>query len=538
MIILILFAFISGIVTILSPCILPMLPIILSGGVGDKRKPYGVITGFILSFVIFSLTLSTIVKKLNLPPDGLRNISVIFIIFFGFVMLIPKLKEIFEKLVSVITRSRGNKKHSKGFKGGVLTGFSLGLIWTPCVGPIMASVISLAITQSVDIGSVFIILSYSIGTSIPMLLVILGGKSLLKKIPSVTRYFGIIMIVAGLSIAFGLDRKFQSSILQIFPNYGSGLTSIENIKPVQEALENRNKTDKVISIKNQPKNGKVGDYGMAPDFISDGEWLNSTGLTLHDLKGKVVIVDFWTYSCINCIRTIPYLKSWYETYKDDGLVIIGIHAPEFAFERSTENVSKAMKDLGVTWPVLLDNDYTMWQSYNNSYWPSKYFLDANGRIRYYHFGEGGYDSAEKVIKKLLKEAGKSTKKTAKKLDILKKRSNTPEIYLGSHRGSESQIPLKNGEWFLTGEWKKSGNYIEPENKGELELRFDAKSVNLVIEPNGKGKIEILIDGETQGVIEPEESRLYNIVNMKKSGEHTLRLKVEGKLRLFAFTFGG
>lgn len=538
MIILIVFAFLSGIVTILSPCILPMLPIILSGSVGSKKKPYGIVLGFITSFTIFSLTLSTIVNMLKIPDDALRNIAILFIITFGLIMILPKLKEKYEKLVSRFFGKRSNKKQGNGFTGGVFVGLSLGLIWTPCVGPIMASIITLAITQTVDIASVLIIIAYTLGTSIPMLIIIQGGRKIFKRIPNISKYFGVIMVLVGLSLFFGLDRKFQTFILEKFPNYGSGLTFFETTSSVNEALKERNKNDSIISYENQPKNGKLGNYGFAPEFIIGGEWINSTPLTMNDLKGKVVIIDFWTYSCVNCIRTTPYLKSWYDAYKDDGLVIIGIHAPEFVFERDIKNVTKAANEMEIDWPILLDNNFEMWGLYNNSYWPSKYFIDANGEIRYYHFGEGGYDSSKKVIEKLLEESGNKPENSAEKLDITKKSSKTHEVYLGSIRGSQTYNPKLPGEWKLNGEWVINGEYIQSIDNSELILQFDARTINLVIENLGTGTIEVLVDDEIVNTFIPVQNKMYNIVNLKKSKEHTLKLRVEGKLRLFAFTFGG
>lgn len=248
------FAFLSGIVTILSPCILPVLPIVLSGSIGGKRKPLGVVTGFVLSFSLFTLLLSTLVQALNISPDSLRVVAVLVIGIFGLVLVIPRLQIAFELMASRMVRSRSNTQRD-GFIGGVLVGFSLGLLWTPCVGPIMASVISLALSRQVDGGTIVIILSYSLGTAIPMFAVMMGGRALLKKFPKITastskiqRVFGIIMIVMALFIGFGLDRKFQSFVLDIFPNYGSGLTAIEEISPVQEALEQRSAEHQEESI--------------------------------------------------------------------------------------------------------------------------------------------------------------------------------------------------------------------------------------------------------------------------------------------------
>ncbi|MDA3809535.1 MAG: cytochrome c biogenesis protein DipZ [Spirochaetaceae bacterium] len=572
MFILIFFAFLSGIVTILSPCILPILPIVLSGSVGGKRRPFGVILGFIISFSVFTLALTALVRLLNIPPDALRVAAVVLLIVFGLVMTVPRLMTIFEIFASRMTGHAGNSKPSTGLTGGILVGFSLGLVWTPCVGPIMASVISLAITQSIDGGTVFIILAYSLGTSIPMLSIMLGGRKLIKRFPALSKntgkiqqIFGVLLIVVGLSIAFGIDRKFQSAVLDIFPEYGAGLTVFENIDPVQNAIKARKETPSgPLSFEIQPKNAILGDYGMAPAIVTTGEWLNTDGqaLTMADLKGKVVIIDFWTYSCINCVRTIPHLQSWYDAYKDDGLVIIGVHTPEFAFERTTKNVREAMTDLGVSWPVVLDNDYDQWQAYNNRYWPAEYFIDAEGRIRYFHFGEGKYETSEKVIRKLLAEAGVETSKKAVVKEEVDIQSRTAETYLGFSRTegfiSDQEIiryqPAEytrtkspdNGEWAIEGAWTFNSEYILSEEMGTLELGFYAKNVYLVIEPGEiQGAIEVYIDGNKgqdtadviNGILQPDGSRLYQLVSLKKAGKHILKLKVKGEMRLFAFTFG-
>ena len=587
MLVLLPFAFLSGLVTILSPCILPVLPVVLSGSVGGKSRPFGVITGFVVSFSVFTLVLSSIVQALNIPPDALRVAAVVLILLFGLVMLVPRLRDGFEMLASRLAKVGGTQKQSKGFAGGLLIGASLGLVWTPCVGPIMASVISLAITQSVDGGSVIIILVYSLGTAIPMLAIMLGGRTLLKRVPALSRntakiqrVFGVLMILVAVTIAFGWDRSFQSAILRIFPNYGTGLTAFENTDSVQGAIEAR--ADSVIGLEAQdgsyrlvldatPGEGNLADYGPAPEIVTKGEWFNIDGLgdagaddivTMDELKGKVVLLDFWTYSCVNCVRTIPHLRAWYDAYRDDGFVIIGVHTPEFAFERKPVNVRQAMKELGVNWPVVMDNEYAQWQAYNNRYWPAHYFIDAAGRVRYYHFGEGKYDIAEDVIRALLEEADSLSADRAVETPEADLESNTAETYLGYGRArgfASAVIPVPNeaveyipartpanGEWTLDGTWTITREYVVPEKKGVLELGFYAKDVFLVIEPaGGDGRIEVKVDGvpvedtdDVQGgMLRADESRLYHLVGKAEPGEYVLSLEVEGNFRLFAFTFG-
>lgn len=552
-------AFLSGIVTILSPCILPVLPIVLSGSTGGKWRPYGIITGFILSFTLFTLTLTELVTRLNIAPDSLKIAAVVLILLFGAVLLVPPIQRFYERTTSFIPGLRKGTKNRQGFSGGILTGVSLGLIWTPCVGPIMASVISLSITNQADSSAFFITAAYSLGTAIPMTAIMLGGRKLLEKIPGaiknsskIQRVFGVVLILTGLSIAFGWDRDFQNAVLNTFPSYGKNLTVLEQSKTVEDALKKQFNDDSTNEERKK-----------APPLVTNGMWFNSSPLTMEELKGKVVIIDFWTYSCINCVRTIPYLQSWYETYKDDGLVIIGVHSPEFAFERDPDNLAKAIKDLGVTWPVVQDNSFLQWQAYNNRYWPAKYFIDAEGFIRYTHFGEGDYEESEQIIRMLLAEKGSLTaEEKAPMQEEDKNEALTPETYLGYGRSEgfttpdevmenqykiyRKEILKKSGEWTVEGEWAVTKEYIVNGSAGALSLNFQAKDVFLVIEPvDEQVELNIRIDGKIppdtkdviKGVIRPSESRHYQLIGLEEGEKHILNIKVNGKARFFAFTFG-
>jgi len=346
----------------------------------------------------------------------------------------------------------------------------------------------------------------------------------------------------------------------------------------------------------EPKNGNLSDYGLAPKLLTKGAWFNTEGLapaagtsaktaadttadssdigaavnvpdstpplTMADLRGKVVVVDFWTYSCVNCVRTIPYLKAWYKAYHDKGLVIIGVHTPEFEFEKRPSNVQSAMKDLGVTWPVVLDNNYREWNAYGNQFWPAHYFIDANGHVRYFHFGEGDYATSEKVIQKLLRERGTQVSGIVSRPDLVNT-AQTPETYLGYSRGkgfatAVPPVPDKpteyrpaktpdNGQWNLDGRWTITAHYIVPDNSGVLQLGFNATNVYLVIAPEDDkgGTIRVTVDGNTpadtpdvkNGILKPDSDRLYQLVGLDAAGRHNLTLKVDGKLRLYAFTFG-
>ena len=395
MIILILFAFLAGIVTILSPCILPVLPIILSGtaDLSGKKRPLGIVVGFVASFTFFTLFLSSIVSLTGLSPAFLRNLSVWILLLFGLTLFVPQMQALMERLISRLTRFAPNGQTKHGFGGGLVIGLSLGLLWTPCVGPILASVISLAISGTVTAQAVVITLAYALGTAIPMFILMQAGSTALSRVPWLVRHtthiqkgFGVLMVITAMGIFFNADRSFQSYIVQKFPEYGVGLTQLEDRQLVINELKkitgepmDKNKIGKPMSSLTETSGPR------APELIVGGAWLNSQPLTLAELKGKVVLVDFWTYSCINCQRTLPYLRKWWDTYKDKGLVIIGVHAPEVEFEKDEANVVAALKDFSLTYPIMQDNDFATWRAYDNHYWAGKDLIGKNGFLRYTHF---------------------------------------------------------------------------------------------------------------------------------------------------------
>lgn len=522
MILLILFAFLAGIVTILSPCILPVLPLILASSITDqnsRRRPFGIVIGFVLSFTFFTLFLSTLVKLVGIPPDALRNFSIIVIILFGLSLLLPRVQLILEGMFSRVASIMPNYGNKTGFAGGLLIGISLGLLWTPCVGPILASVIALAITGAVTSDAFLITLSYSIGTSIPMFFIMASGRKLFLRVPwllknaqNIQKGFGLIMILTGLALYLGIDRSFQSYVLYKFPGYGAGLTKFED-KAFVTNLE-------------IPKGNK------APDLVIGGEWFNSPPLSLSELKGKVILIDFWTYTCINCQRTLPYLRSWNDKYQDAGLVIIGIHAPEFEFEKNPTNVAKAISDFNLEYPIMQDNNFATWRAFQNNYWPAKYLIDKDGNIRYTHFGEGKYDETEAMIQQLLGEAGKkiSTKPDNPTYETYGK---TPETYLGSKRGG--------GENYLsfTGKWDTSEEFKTPSAGSKLALDFDAKQVYLVMRNSGKpATVKVYLDGLLIDTITVEADDLYTLVDLPTAGKHKMGLEfMDDNAQLFAFTFG-
>jgi len=551
MLILTLFAFIAGFVTILSPCILPILPIVLSGSVGGHKRPFGIVLGFIFSFTFFTLFLATIVRSLNVSPDFLRLFSVIIIALFGAALVLPLAQKISELLFSKLASRMPSSNSRSGFFSGILIGLSLGLIWTPCVGPIIASVITLAATASVNSQAVVITLAYSIGTAIPMFFIMHTGRSVFAKVPwllrntgRIQKIFGILMILTALAIYLNFDRKFQTFILDTFPQYGVGLTSIEDNDAVKKQLEEISNDKGLDANSNLP---------TAPDLIVGGEWVNSKALKISDLRGKVVLVDFWTYTCINCIRTLPYLKSWHEKYKDDGLVIIGVHTPEFEFEKSISNLKNAISDYEIEYPVMQDNDYATWRAFSNRYWPAKYLINKDGKIVYTHFGEGEYDKTEEMIQSLLNEAGSVVDKEIDNPDYTVE-TQTPELYLGLLRlkyFSSNELPAEGVRTYtvdevspntfaFSGKWILTDEYANPLSGSRLILNYYSKDVFLVMRTmDGKiGKVSVVLDGKENGEVEVTTDRLYDIVKLNRADNHELELIFEtGNIEVFAFTFG-
>ena len=573
MIILLLFAFLAGVVTILSPCILPILPIVLTGSVsGDKKRPYGIIFGFILSFTLFTLFLATLVKFTGVPANTLRVIAGIILLIFGLSLLLPQFQALMEKLFSKLSVFGPKATPHPGFWGGFLIGLTIGIVWTPCVGPILASVIALAATSQVTTTTFLITLTYSIGTAIPMFLIMYGGRNLLNKAPwllnnatVIQKTFGVLMIIFALAIFTNIDQQVEG-YLAATP-YGADLTQLENNSAV---------TNQLSTLKGQTGKDAVDTSGLfntsysAPDFVGITKWLNTDNpVSIKDLKGKVVLVDFWTYTCINCIRTLPHVTSWYDKYNKDGFVVIGVHTPEFAFEHETANVQNAIQQYHIHYPVAQDNNYATWNNFNNQYWPAEYLIDANGMVRRTHFGEGEYDQMELAIQTLLKQAGK---KVSNKLDSMPdttpQNQISPETYLGSNR-MEYYYPsttLGNGTntftlsnnipqntYSLGGQWTINGENAITGKNAVLTYNFTAENVYLVLRPSTSSKtstVKVFLDNKPVNVtnagadikdcvLAVPTDRLYHLINLHgKTENHLLRLEFQTPgIQAFAFTFG-
>jgi cytochrome c biogenesis protein CcdA/thiol-disulfide isomerase/thioredoxin len=566
------FAFLSGLVTILAPCIWPLLPIILSSSAVNRSRtrPLGITLGIMLSFGVLTLFISYAVRLLHFDPNWLRLLAVIVIGFMGMTLAVPRLSGITESLVSRLSGRLGQKRTSQGsdFKSGFATGIVLGAVWTPCAGPILASIAALATLGMVNLNVILVTAAYVTGIGIPLFILAYSGQQIITSSKFFSKYtgrvqqiFGVVMILTAVAIYTNFDVYLQTQILDAFPVFNSSLANFGSNNAVArqlDILKGRLPSTRTVADPNQVLNA---DY-PAPEIAGISTWLNLStsqqGLTLQDLKGKVVLIDFWTYSCINCIRTIPFLNSWYEKYQGEGLVIIGVHTPEFQFEHDTGNVLAAIKMFNIHYPVAQDNSYVTWTNYNNQYWPAEYLIDADGIVRRTHFGEGEYDKMEIAIQTLLTDAGKPTSGSLiDAVDQTPKYRISPETYLGSSR-MEYYYPgsnIRNGianhtvtdnpppeRFSLGGEWTVSNQKAVTGNNAVLVYNFLASKVYLVLGPGtagNQGKVKIFLDGKQISEETIDSNRLYTLVDLPGSpGRHILRLEFENPgIEAYAFTFG-
>jgi cytochrome c biogenesis protein CcdA/thiol-disulfide isomerase/thioredoxin len=536
-------AFVAGIVTAISPCVLPVLPIVFAGGAsGGPRRPYAIVAGLVWSFTLFTLVATALLSALGLPDDLLRNIAIGAVLLMGLSLLWPRLGALVERPFQALGR-----RNPGGTGGGFLLGVSLGLLFTPCAGPVIAAVAVLAATQRYSIEGVLVTLSYALGAGLVLLLIAIGAQrgmslpGLRRRAPLIRRALGALVVAVGILMAFGLDVKLASHV----PGYTRALQGLEDSAAAQQRI------DGLLAGESHFQASKLQDYGQAPDFKKISSWLNSKPLTLASLRGKVVLIDFWTYSCVNCIRTLPYVKRWYETYKDEGLVVVGVHTPEFAFEHVRGNVERAVSSFGIHYPVALDNDYGTWTAWGNRYWPAEYYIDREGHVRYAHFGEGDYGETEKVIRTLLAETDLPAPVSGSIRDRTPTETLTPETYLGTERlesfvgspvvpGREAAytipkvVPL-NGVAY-GGRWLVGKERIVAGSDARLRLAFHARDVYLVL--GGSGEVGVHVDGKPERTVDVTGDRLYALVSSPgEAADHTLDLSFTPGVEAYAFTFG-
>ncbi|AVX90943.1 cytochrome C biogenesis protein [Pseudomonas koreensis] len=585
-------AYLGGVLTIVSPCILPVLPFVFArSGQPFIKSGLPLLTGMALTFALVA-TLAAVgggwVVQVN--QYG-RWLALLFVALFGLTLLLPRLAErLTRPLVSAGSRlSEAAGQDNRPRPGAsFLIGVATGLLWAPCAGPILGLILTGAALQGASIATTLLLLAYAAGaaTSLAAAL-LLGGKvfALMKRSIGtgewIRRGLGAAMLAGVAAIALGLDTGILARV------------STASTGGIEQALvgklSGKSPTASGTMMAQIPAAGgamKVVDKapgtlpveGQLPPLTGAVQWLNSPPLDAQALKGKVVLVDFWTYSCINCLRTLPYVKAWAEKYRDQGLVVIGVHAPEFAFERDVGNVTKAMKELGINYPVAIDNDYKIWRAFNNEYWPAHYFADAQGRIRYHHFGEGDYAESERVIQQLLREAGAKTvadglinadaqgvQQAPDMNQVL-----SPETYVGYQR-AEHFVPetglvpdkvatynppanLTLNDWSLGGQWAVGAERATASAPASrIVYRFHARDLHLVLGPGMDGKpvrFKVSIDGQAPGAAHGvdvaadgsgrvTEQRLYQLVRQTdavKDRTFTIEFLDPG-VSAYAFTFG-
>jgi cytochrome c biogenesis protein CcdA/thiol-disulfide isomerase/thioredoxin len=535
-------AFVAGLVTALSPCVLPVLPIVLAGG-ATGRRPLAIVVGIVGSFTVFTIFAAWLLDRVGLPGDFLRNLAIALLFLVAATLFWPRVGELVARPFLFLTRRRAGD-----LGGGVLLGASLGLVFVPCAGPVLAAIVVLAAQREFGWDVLALTFAYATGAAVPMLAMALAGRRASERLrfraETVRRAAGALIAATALAIALGVDTWLATKV----PGY---------VEAVQERVERSETAQRELAELTgaaDPKpvaaadGSELRNYGPAPEFRGITSWLNSEPLTLAGLRGRVVLIDFWTYSCINCLRTLPYLKDWDRRYRDRGLTTVGVHAPEFAFERVESNVRENADKLGVEYPIALDNDFGTWGVWHNQYWPAKYLIDRSGHVRYYHFGEGEYAATEKAIRSLLgDDLPQASNARDPEFDGL---LITPETYLGYRRLAryggepivrsverEYELPPKvyASEFAFGGRWRVEDERSVAGRDARLRLRYRARDVFLVL--TGRGGVDVTVDGRHERRVRLGGDRLYTLVDRAKAGEHLLELRFDPGVAAYAFTFG-
>jgi cytochrome c biogenesis protein CcdA/thiol-disulfide isomerase/thioredoxin len=595
MFVLLSFALLAGAGTALSPCVLPVLPALLSAGaVGGRRRPLGIVLGLSITFTVTIIGVANVVDGVGLGSDPLRDIAIAVLLAFGLSLLVPSVSARLEAPLSRLARF-GPRSGGDGFASGLLVGGALGFVYTPCASPILAAVISVSAASG---RTLTLALAYALGSAIVLLALSLGGRRLLERIrragrgPALQRALGVIMILTAVAILTNLDVNFDQFVAQNIPDFNltaalecsstvtgrlheitgrharfapaNGSSSCKgSATPLRAAAPGASQASLLRTAHALPA------LGPAPEFADTQRWFNTPGgrsEPLASLHGRVVLVDFWTYTCINCIRTLPYLKAWDAAYRHAGLTIVGVETPEFAFEHDAGNVANAIDQFGLRYPVVQDNNMGTWNAYGNQYWPADYLIDASGQVRYASFGEGDYDKTETAIRALLAEAGAPVGgRSHPRGVVVPSRQATPETYLGTARaegwlaqpragthdyGPAPTGPLALNEFAFSGSWSISAQPAVAGAKAGIDVEFQAKNVYLVLSSSGGRPlpVQVLLDGRPIGraaagadvhssTVTVRGQRLYSLVSLPRNERHRLTLRLAAGISGYAFTFG-
>ncbi len=594
MALLLFFALIAGAGTAITPCVLPVLPALLSASaVGGRRRPLGIVVGLAGSFTIAIVALAQLVKGVGLASSAARDAAIVVLIAFGVVLLIPDLAARIQAPLSRLARF-GPRSRGAGFWSGLGVGAALGFVCAPCAGPILAAVTSVSASSGASPRIVAVALAYSAGLAAVMLIYGLGGRFVIERLRRslrghvVERALGVVLLVTGIAMAANLDVRFEEALAKntSLPAFLVDPTrSLETSSAVQSRLASlrprsrfaaRQQEASVTPVPSQAgvsiqgvKTPSLPDLGSAPEFTGTERWFNTPGggpLTLAGLRGHVVLIDFWTYTCINCIRTLPFLKGLYATYHPYGLDVVGVETPEFTFEQDAGNVRQAIQSDGLRYPVVQDNQYGTWNAYNNQYWPAEYLIDAQGHLRHTHFGEGNYKQSEAAVRELLYQAGARALPPPMSAHAVIPSANlgTPETYLNADRAQGFAQPLQAGvhayggvpyvhpnEFALHGTWSVNSQSATPVSPGAtIQAGFQAASVYLVMTSTDSvpRSVRVLLDGHPirspqagadvrAATVTVRGQRLYSLVSLHGDQFHTVTVLVPPGVSAYDFTFG-
>jgi cytochrome c biogenesis protein CcdA/thiol-disulfide isomerase/thioredoxin len=560
---LVLIGLVGGLIAGISPCILPVLPIIFMSSsavaAGDEptadrrdRTPYLVIAGLATSFSVFTLLGALILRSLPLPSDIIRWAGLVVLVLLGIGMIVPAVERIIERPFARFSAGSGGAN-----KRGFLLGLALGAVYVPCAGPVLAAITVAGATGEIGGDTLVLTLSFAVGTSIPLLAFALAGQRMSERIKAfrsrqrtVRTVGGVVVIALALALTFNLTDVIQRAV----PDYTSALDKAARTSDkVREALGTG--ASETLSACAASFNPELRDCGPAPAIRGISSWFNTADdqpITAADLKGKVVLVDFWAYSCINCQRAIPHVDAWQKEYAEDGLVVIGVHTPEYAFEHDRGNVEDGAARLGITYPVALDNDYGTWNSFGNNSWPASYLIDSSGEVRYVTIGEGDYGTTEKQIRQLLGDADPSTSlgSPTDVPDTTPNHEQSQETYLGSERGQffDAKTALANGrqkfsfpktigsnQFALSGTWTVGDQSLTAGPGAKLAQSFTAQKAYLDI--GGTGTITTHVDGKTKTLKVGGAPNIYTVVDLDGTATGIVLIDVSPGLQVYSFTFG-
>jgi cytochrome c biogenesis protein CcdA/thiol-disulfide isomerase/thioredoxin len=550
---LVLIGLLGGLITGISPCILPVLPVIFFSGAGGARRPVLVIAGLVLSFSVATLVGSTLLALLHLPQNAIRWVALGLLVLIGLGLIFPPVERLLERpFARIPQRQVGTEGNGFGL------GLVLGLLFVPCAGPVLAAIVVAGATGSIGLPTITLTAAFSVGVAVPLLIFALAGKRITQRVGAFRRRQrgiriagGVAMILLAVALVFDVPAALQRTI----PDYTASLQKRVGDTDVEQKLNLGGiVTDQNRQLSNCTDGGRqLQDCGPAPDIRGIDQWLNSPPLDITSLRGKVVLVDFWAYSCINCQRSIPHINAWYNTYRDNGFVAIGIHTPEYAFERVPGNVADGAEKLKITYPIALDNAFSTWTNYRNRYWPAHYLIDAEGKVRHIKFGEGDYDVTEKLIRELLIDSNRSVKlpPAADSTDMTPASDQTPETYLSVGKvvnydrtgkydeGPATFVypPTQAADSFaLSGSWNL--DYQGATATGDTSsIRLNYHARNVYVVAGGTGTLTVTRNGKTSAVPIGGPPNLHEIASAEEPGPGQLEARASQGVQVFSFTYG-